>query len=42
MHIGILQCGHTSGEVAAHHGDFDAMFEGLFDGHGLTFSSYDI
>lgn len=42
MHIGILQCGHTSGEVAAHHGDFDAMFEGLFDGHGLTFSNFDV
>lgn len=42
MHIGILQCGHTSGEVAARHGDFDGMFEGLFDQHGLTFSSYDV
>jgi GMP synthase-like glutamine amidotransferase len=42
MHIGILQCGHSSGEVAERHGDFDTMFERLLDGHGLTFSRYDI
>lgn len=42
MHIGILLCGHTTGPVAEHHGDFDRMFATLLAGQGLTFSSYDV
>lgn len=42
MHIGILQCGHTSGAVAERHGDFERMFEALFAGHGFSFTCYDV
>ncbi|MEM1372929.1 MAG: type 1 glutamine amidotransferase [Pseudomonadota bacterium] len=42
MHIGILQCGHTPEAVSEVHGDFDALFETLFDGQGLTFSTWDV
>lgn len=42
MHIGILQCGHAPDEVQATHGNFKDMFAALFDGHGLTFSTWDV
>ena len=42
MHIGILQCGHTPDPVGATHGDFDDLFISLFDGHGLTFSTFNV
>ena len=42
MHIGILQCGHTPDQVGAVHGDFDDLFIRLFDGHGLTFTTWNV
>ncbi|MEM1100472.1 MAG: type 1 glutamine amidotransferase [Pseudomonadota bacterium] len=42
MHIGILQCGHTPPEVAAEHGDFDDLFLRLFEGHGLSFTTWNV
>ncbi|MEO0484636.1 MAG: type 1 glutamine amidotransferase [Pseudomonadota bacterium] len=42
MHIGILQCGHSPDGVREHHGDFRVMFEALFEGQGLTFTSWDV
>ncbi|WGH79745.1 type 1 glutamine amidotransferase [Jannaschia ovalis] len=42
MKIGILMAGHTSAEIAARHGDFDAMFRRLLDGHGFTFETWDV
>lgn len=42
MHIGILQCGHTPEPVGEVHGDFDALFKSLFDGHGFTFHTWDV
>ena len=42
MHIGILQAGHTPPELRAELGDYDAMFAHLLDGHGFTFSAWDV
>ncbi|WP_298435648.1 type 1 glutamine amidotransferase [uncultured Jannaschia sp.] len=42
MKIGILQAGHTTEDIRAVHGDFDAMFKRLLDGHGFAFRSYDV
>ena len=42
MLIGILQCGHTSGRVAARHGDFDDMFRRLLGGHGHEFRTWNV
>ena len=42
MLIGILQCGHTSGRVAARHGDFDAMFHRLLGGRGHDFRTWNV
>ena len=42
MLIGILQCGHTSGKVAARHGDFDAMFHRLLGGRGHEFRTWNV
>ena len=42
MHIGILQTGHTADGIRETRGDFDAMFARLLDGHGFTFSAYDV
>lgn len=42
MQIGILLAGHSPDEVQATQGDFDAMFARLLDGHGFTFTSYDV
>ncbi|MEO0676415.1 MAG: type 1 glutamine amidotransferase [Pseudomonadota bacterium] len=42
MHIGILQCGHAPEDVIARHGDYDGLFATLFDGQGLTFSTWDV
>ena len=42
MLIGILQCGHTSGAVAARHGDFDAMFRRLLGGRGHEFRTWNV
>lgn len=42
MKIGILECGHAMPEIVEKHGDFSAMFEVLLDGHGLSFTSYDV
>jgi GMP synthase (glutamine-hydrolysing) len=38
--IGILLCGHAPEDIKADMGDYDAMFEDLFTGHGLSFRSY--
>ena len=42
MRIGILQCGHVPEAVAAEHGDFDAMFARLLDGHGFEHRSWNV
>lgn len=42
MQIGILQCGHTPEQVSDLHGDFDVLFQGLFDGHGFTFRTWNV
>jgi len=42
MLIGILQCGHTHGEVAEAHGDYDALFHRLFYGQGLQFQTWNV
>ncbi|MFO6464449.1 type 1 glutamine amidotransferase [Jannaschia sp. KMU-145] len=42
MKIGILQAGHTTEDIRTVHGDFDAMFKRLLDGHGFTFRAYDV
>lgn len=41
MRIGILQCGHASGALAAH-GDYDSFFQDLLRDQGLEFTSYDV
>ncbi|SEK40079.1 GMP synthase (glutamine-hydrolysing) [Roseovarius nanhaiticus] len=38
--IGILLCGHAPEDIKADMGDYDGMFEALFEGHGLQFRSY--
>lgn len=40
MQIGILQTGHASDPVRAAHGDYDAMFRRLLDGHGFRFTTW--
>jgi len=40
MHIGILQTGHAPDALQANLGDYPAMFERLFDGHGFTFTTW--
>lgn len=42
MKIGILQCGHTPGPVAANHGDFDQMFIRLLGGYNFEFTTYNV
>lgn len=42
MKIGILQAGHTPPELRISRGDFDTMFAELLEGHGFTFSAYDV
>ncbi len=42
MKIGILECGHTSDEVAAEHGHFPDMFSRLLDGYDFTYANYDV
>ncbi|UWQ18645.1 type 1 glutamine amidotransferase [Jannaschia sp. M317] len=42
MHIGILMCGHLLDPLQPVHGDYDAMFARLLDGHGFTFQSWDV
>jgi GMP synthase (glutamine-hydrolysing) len=42
MHIGILQTGHMAEAVRAQTGDYPEMFARLLDGHGLTFTTWDI
>ena len=42
MKIGILMTGHAVPEIAARHGDYDAMFARLLAGHGFEFASYDV
>lgn len=40
MKIGILQAGHSADDLRRDHGDFDAMFARLLDGHGFDFTAY--
>jgi GMP synthase (glutamine-hydrolysing) len=40
MHIGILQTGRAPDALQAKLGDYPAMFERLFDGHGFTFTTW--
>lgn len=42
MDIGILQCGHLPDEVRAATGDYDACFHRLFEGHGLSFTTWNV
>ncbi|WP_371157640.1 type 1 glutamine amidotransferase [Jannaschia sp. 2305UL9-9] len=42
MHIGILQAGHPPEPIIQTRGDFDVMFSRLLDGHGFTFSAWDV
>lgn len=42
MKIGILMAGHATEPIARRHGDFDAMFERLLDGHGFAFHTWDV
>ena len=42
MHIGILHCGHAPDEVQNDYGDFNSMFERLLQGHGFTFSTWNV
>jgi len=42
MDIGILQCGHLPDEVRAASGDYDACFHRLFEGHGLSFTTWNV
>lgn len=42
MKIGILMTGHAADAIHETHGDYDAMFARLLDGHGLEFVSYDV
>lgn len=42
MKIGILQAGHSTDDLRANHGDFDAMFRRLLEGHCFEFTSYDV
>ncbi|MFX0540643.1 type 1 glutamine amidotransferase [Roseovarius sp. S4756] len=38
--IGILLCGHSPEDIKVDLGDYDSMFEDLFQGHGLHFRTY--
>ncbi|RVV98612.1 type 1 glutamine amidotransferase [Mesobaculum littorinae] len=40
MHIGILQTGHAPDILSSTTGDYPAMFERLFDGHGFTWTTW--
>lgn len=42
MKIGILQTGRALEDLAARHGDFDAMFKTLLAGRGFEFASYPV
>lgn len=42
MHIGILQTGHAADPILADHGDYDAMFHRLLDGHGFDFMTWSV
>jgi GMP synthase (glutamine-hydrolysing) len=42
MHIGILQTGHMTEAVRPQTGDYPEMFARLLDGHGLTFTTWDV
>ena len=42
MHIGILQSGHVPDEVRARHGAYDALFHALFEGQGLSFTTWNV
>lgn len=42
MKIGILQCGHAMGPLAANHGDFTDMFQRLLAGNGFDFLTFDV
>lgn len=42
MLIGILQTGHFPDALQAQHGDYDAMFARLLDGHGFTFRTWNV
>ena len=42
MHIGILQTGHAADPIRAERGDYDDMFHRLLDGHGFTFSTWNV
>jgi GMP synthase-like glutamine amidotransferase len=40
MKIGILQTGHAVDALLPVHGDYDAFFRRLLDGHGFDFATY--
>lgn len=42
MHIGILQTGHAADPIRAERGDYDDMFRRLLDGHGFTFTTWNV
>lgn len=42
MHIGILITGHAPEALQPKYGDYDAFFAGLLDGHGFTFSHWNV
>lgn len=42
MLIGILQTGHFPDTLQDQHGDYDAMFARLLDGHGFTFRTWNV
>ena len=42
MKIGILMAGHAPDAQRPAHGDYDAMFRRLLDGHGFAFETWDV
>lgn len=40
MKIGILLTGHLPDEIQARHGDYDALFRKMLDGHGFAFETF--
>ncbi|MEM8978833.1 MAG: type 1 glutamine amidotransferase [Pseudomonadota bacterium] len=42
MHIGILQTGHAPAHIRAKHGDYDAMFDTLFQGQGFHYTTWNV
>ena len=42
MHIGILLTGHVADALAEQYGDYPSMFKRLLDGHGFTFTTWNV